>query len=196
MAERERDRKIEFAQTLTERDYREAGRAAEETAHPSRRRWVRVCACLTAAGFSASLTPASLRAFRTALPALLPAAALALLALAVWAFHAEIAGGRAGRRFRACPLLALPQRVTLGRDRAVVRSEYEKSVRYWTEFPLCVETPRLFAAAGGQWGRALLIVRKDSLPGGDAAEAEKLLAGAFGRRYCKIGKRGERRWNR
>ncbi|HAH79393.1 MAG TPA: hypothetical protein DCL64_07760 [Ruminococcaceae bacterium] len=195
MPEAKNSPKITAVQTLTEEEYRGACRAAADFLFPRRRRWVRVCLCLSAAGLSASLIPAALAA---AAPVWVPAGlcgAFAALAAAVWIFQPVVRGRRAGRVFRSCPLMALEAKLTLTRDFAEAESRCERFRKYWTEFSLGVETPRAFIAAGAP-GRGPLIVKKAGLSPRDAETAVRIFSGAFGLRFYRTGKRGRRRrWN-
>ena len=155
---KQNDEPVSVSQTLTEQDYDKATAAVRYFSAPMRRRSIRASICLTAAALAAAFIPVCGKNL-TARNAVVAAAILfAAAAVAIWLIQPAAEKNSAGKWFRSCPLAALPETVTISRDRAVIQNECERTTEYWTDFTLCIEMDSLIVAAGGQ-ERFLLVMK-------------------------------------
>lgn len=174
-------------QSLQEEDFLSAYRGVKIFRRPLRRRGVRVGLCLTAAAVSLSFIPSSMLLLGGVAWPVCTAAAALLLGAAFWIFQPSQEKESAAAIFESSALLRPEQQITFFRDRMTFESKYESFVQFWSETAACVETPAVFAFAGGR-EKSMIVIAKRSLEPGQAQRLSQFFQNEFTTRYLKTGR--------
>lgn len=177
-----------IGQTLTDAEYARAYSAAEGMLSPFRRRGIQAGICLSAAVLFASVIPLYRAKFTTFFGPICAIVLCVAFAALFYFYQPRETERWAAERFRSGALLSLPQKISVYGDRAVVETERERILSYWTEFAGCTETETAFVFVGGR-ERSLLILKKQGLSPERIRRLSEHFSAVFVRRYWKSGRR-------